>query len=217
MLTTLGNVTGQPLLDWAFVNTGSFASGPFSSVSQFHDWFTTAYGPNRLEPWEERSPHPYRCHLRDDVPIVFTHADLHPSNVILAPRETKDDRPRIAAVIDWQQAGWYPGYWEYCKSRWAWSAKVGGAWKETYLPLIMEASPYEGDCYDYWDHFVLARNMTTIPVTFEMLFYWGAPSGFSGSLLAVLLVGTGGAGGRGLVGAEDGTDVVVVGGGLKYV
>ncbi len=77
---------------------------------------------------------------------------------MLAPRK-KGEPLCVAAVIDWQQSGWYPAYWEYCKSRWAWSTKVGVAWEKMYLPLVMEVTPYEGDCYNYWDHFVLARGI----------------------------------------------------------
>ncbi|OAA55560.1 Protein kinase-like domain protein [Niveomyces insectorum RCEF 264] len=155
----IGSVVGEPLLDSVFVNTGSVGHGPFPSVSQFHDWFTTAYGPHRLPPWEPRSPHPYRCYLPDDGPIVFTHADLHPTNILIRASRQNGGSPRVAAVIDWQQAGWYPAYWEYCKSRWAWSAKAGSAWPETYVPKVLEAGPYEGDCYNYWDYFVLARGI----------------------------------------------------------
>lgn len=36
----------------------------------------------------------------------FTHADLAPRNIIVR-------RGRVAAIIDWGFAGWYPEYWEY--------------------------------------------------------------------------------------------------------
>ncbi|KAI9058676.1 kinase-like protein [Trametes sanguinea] len=38
--------------------------------------------------------------------IVFTHADLHPGNILV-----KDGR--LAGIIDWERAGWLPEYWEY--------------------------------------------------------------------------------------------------------
>lgn len=43
----------------------------------------------------------------------FTHGDLIPSNVIV-----KDGK--IAAVIDWETAGWFPENWEYPKIRYQW-------------------------------------------------------------------------------------------------
>jgi tRNA A-37 threonylcarbamoyl transferase component Bud32 len=39
----------------------------------------------------------------------FTHADLAPRNIIVR-------RGRVAAIIDWGFAGWYPEYWEYTKA-----------------------------------------------------------------------------------------------------
>ncbi len=38
---------------------------------------------------------------------VFTHGDLHQANLIL-----RDDGTVV--IIDWEFAGWYPTYWEYC-------------------------------------------------------------------------------------------------------
>lgn len=39
---------------------------------------------------------------------VFTHGDLTPRNIIVDP-----DSGRINGVIDWEDAGWFPDYWEY--------------------------------------------------------------------------------------------------------
>ncbi|KAI0970617.1 hypothetical protein F4678DRAFT_473059 [Xylaria arbuscula] len=49
-----------------------------------------------------------RSQLRTDHEIVFTHGDLHPSNIIV-----RDGR--IAAIIDWELAGFYPEYHELVK------------------------------------------------------------------------------------------------------
>ncbi|KAH9936576.1 kinase-like protein [Fomitopsis serialis] len=38
--------------------------------------------------------------------IYFTHADLHHNNILV-----KDGR--LAAILDWEHAGWYPEYWEH--------------------------------------------------------------------------------------------------------
>ena len=38
--------------------------------------------------------------------IYFTHGDLHQDNILV-----KDGR--LAAVLDWENAGWYPEYWEH--------------------------------------------------------------------------------------------------------
>ncbi|KAI9654008.1 MAG: hypothetical protein M1829_001103 [Trizodia sp. TS-e1964] len=141
----IGHVGRRPLLDIIYTNTMSPTAGPFSSVPEFHDWITKSYGPNRFS--KDLPPHPYRSFLPDNVPIVFTHGDLHPSNIILSP----SPNPRVVAIIDWHQSGWYPDYWEYCKARW--TSWIGQAWESKYLPLFLNRH----DCYDYWDYFVLAR------------------------------------------------------------
>lgn len=38
---------------------------------------------------------------------VFTHADIVPRNIMV------DEEGRINGIIDWENAGWYPDYWEY--------------------------------------------------------------------------------------------------------
>ncbi|KAF2834880.1 kinase-like protein [Patellaria atrata CBS 101060] len=144
----IGHVGRQPLLDVIFTSSCSPTAGPFKSTSEFHDWFSTAYGPY-AHVKVERSPHPYRSFLPDGVPIVFTHADLHPSNILIS----RDPDPQIISIIDWHQSGWYPDYWEYCKARW--TSKIGSEWETKYLPLFVDRY----DFYDYWDYFVLARGV----------------------------------------------------------
>ena len=77
-------------------------------MKALHDWFSTLYRRNLANP-EMYPADPYRSSLPDDVSIVFTHSDLHPSNVIVA----NDGEPQIVAIIDWQQAGWLPEYWKF--------------------------------------------------------------------------------------------------------
>lgn len=42
--------------------------------------------------------------------ICFTHSDLNASNILV-----KDGR--LAGIVDWEFAGWYPEYWEYTMLR----------------------------------------------------------------------------------------------------
>lgn len=54
----------------------------------------------------------YRQFLPDEGQVVLTHGDLTLGNIIIS------DLPgprRIVGIIDWEQAGWYPDYWEYYK------------------------------------------------------------------------------------------------------
>lgn len=41
--------------------------------------------------------------------IVLTHGDFRPANIMV-----RDGR--VAAILDWEMAGWYPEYWEFAKA-----------------------------------------------------------------------------------------------------
>ncbi|CAK7224197.1 hypothetical protein SCUCBS95973_005438 [Sporothrix curviconia] len=41
---------------------------------------------------------------------VLTHGDLAPRNILVRDRDKA-----IVALVDWEDAGWYPEYWEYVK------------------------------------------------------------------------------------------------------
>ena len=98
--------------------------GPFTSVAAFHDYFVwmavalseagnagagggqVRYAPHHIFP--------------DDAPIVFTHGALHPRNIIVS----MGPNPRVVSILGWEQAGWYPAYWELCKARWECSRRA---------------------------------------------------------------------------------------------
>ncbi|KIJ26497.1 hypothetical protein M422DRAFT_272420 [Sphaerobolus stellatus SS14] len=46
--------------------------------------------------------------LPRNAPITLTHGDLLPCNIIVQGSE-------ITGIIDWETAGFYPGFWEYCR------------------------------------------------------------------------------------------------------
>ncbi|KAL2022637.1 hypothetical protein VTK56DRAFT_4981 [Thermocarpiscus australiensis] len=82
--------------------------------------------------------------ISGQIPIVFTHGDLVACNILV----TDGSNPRVAAVIDWAQAGWYPSYWEWCKAKWVDMASNLGMddaaqeqWRQRYLPLIIDPLP----------------------------------------------------------------------------
>ncbi|CAE6426703.1 unnamed protein product [Rhizoctonia solani] len=110
----IGTICRQPLLDLTFTSSGSPPVGPFTNVTAFHDLLTRLPHPENHDPSDP--PHPFRKNLPDDVPIVFTHGDLHRSNVIISSR-SEGGSPRVLSLIDWGQSGWYPSYWEFCKAR----------------------------------------------------------------------------------------------------
>lgn len=63
--------------------------------------------------------------LRTDHAIQFTHGDLTPNNIMI------DDKDTIVALLDWENSGWYPEWWEVAKfarepryKRWTWYRHV---------------------------------------------------------------------------------------------
>ena len=82
-----------------------------------------------------------RAALRDDHGIVFTHGDLMPRNVLV--RGTA-----VAALLDWDAAGWFPAHWEYRKARWTASGPLAASWTPR-IPRFVPAYPVEADADDY--------------------------------------------------------------------
>lgn len=113
----IGSIDHKALLDdilaqhWNDVST---EAGPFSTVAAFHDWFASIASVRFDLPAD--TPIRKRKDLpRDDTPIVSTHGKLTADKIIItAPG---DGPARLAGIVDWSQAGFYPAYWECWKAR----------------------------------------------------------------------------------------------------
>lgn len=92
---------------------------------------------------------PYRKDLPDKVPIRFTHNDLHPGNIIVSAVGP----PTVCAIIDWHQSGWYPDFWEYCKTRYI--ADPGSDWTTKYLKSWL--TPWDEKVYSAWYFYQAAK------------------------------------------------------------
>jgi aminoglycoside phosphotransferase (APT) family kinase protein len=121
-------------------------AGPFMTVSDFHDWFTFLY--RRPMPDPHSIPvEPFRHDLPDNCAIKFTHGDLHRSNIIVTP-----SRPyRALAIVDWEQSGWLPAYWEARKAQY--TADRQEEWTTKYLPIVLDQY---SDTWDAWDYYTSA-------------------------------------------------------------
>jgi hypothetical protein len=87
---------------------------PFPSAREFHDWMTNDREETAHDGIAPALPDvdPHRGDLPDSVGIRFTHGDLQPSDVIISTT-----RPyRFVGLVDWEEAGWMPAYWEACKA-----------------------------------------------------------------------------------------------------
>lgn len=138
-LITIGSLDKKPLND-IFINSAGVA-GPFygvDAVQQFQD----ACG----------------IEIAHQAPIVFTHNDFLPPNIMISA----GPNPKVTALLDWTQAGWYPAYWEYCKaSRIAVNLKYFPVafmdeW-HSHLHMILER--VEEAVYNPWLYFVVSRGI----------------------------------------------------------
>ncbi|KAK5658582.1 hypothetical protein OQA88_1975 [Cercophora sp. LCS_1] len=86
--------------------------------------------------------------LRSDHRIVFTHGDLAPRNIMA--RDCK-----IISIIDWEEAGWYPEYWEYVK-------------------FLDRSSTEDGDWGDYTD-LIFQQSYSDELVCYTAMSRWYAP------------------------------------------
>lgn len=104
-----GSVNRGPVQDLYF-GGGDHLPGPFANIRAFNDSVQlTAYPPI---PLPNPLPDPYRAYLPNTGAITFTHGDLNLSNIIISGTPGSQV---IVGIVDWEQAGWYPEYWEYCK------------------------------------------------------------------------------------------------------
>ena len=94
------------------------AVNPIKDEKEFNDFLISAVG--------VEVPHSFRgqlySRLRNDHPIVLTHGQLHPENIMVRwtvpPElsetfETYDMEFTLTGILDWEMSGWYPAYWEY--------------------------------------------------------------------------------------------------------
>jgi aminoglycoside phosphotransferase len=74
----------------------------------------------------------------------FTHANITPKNILV-------NNGKIAAIVDWETAGWYPEYWEY--AYWAVSNRYSlPRWME-FRDEVLEPYPDE----DWVDNYIIER------------------------------------------------------------
>ncbi|KAK4442289.1 kinase-like domain-containing protein [Podospora aff. communis PSN243] len=133
----------------------------FPNVAAFHEFFVTTAMESSSTQHGNRVARSYHFQpnsfFRDDTPVVFTHGNFHPKNILIST----GPNPRVVAIMDWGQAGWYPAYWEFCKARQAAAqGRMASDWESTYLSWILDdevvgIKQWGGTalCH-YWDYFV---------------------------------------------------------------
>ncbi|PLB48405.1 hypothetical protein P170DRAFT_360632, partial [Aspergillus steynii IBT 23096] len=141
--TFVGNISRGPLYDRALHENFMHEAGPFTTVKDFHNWFTFLHRRPMADPYSVPIE-PFRHELPDSCAIKFTHGDLHRSNIIVTSQ-----RPyRTLAIIDWEQSGWLPAYWETRKAQY--TADGREEWSTKFLPMILDEYTATWDPWDYY-------------------------------------------------------------------
>ncbi|KAF2801404.1 uncharacterized protein BDZ99DRAFT_528512 [Mytilinidion resinicola] len=115
----------------------------WTSVASFHNWLSWLWRRHAPEPNEIADP--WRQLLDDNSPVVLTHGDLHRSNIIVSATSPV----QVVAIIDWEQSGWYPDYWEYCKT-----VYTVGDWEEWFsagwISSILTPQPSAEEAFEFY-------------------------------------------------------------------
>ena len=134
-------------------------NGPFHSENELVDALVrktllidqtwNGWGPQRAQFYQRMLPKVLQNHAP-----VFTHGDLQKKNIILQSRPGSEDSLTTTnkdddilqpaglrvCLVDWEKAGWYPSYWEYCAASWAF--RFDDDWPE-YLEKVLDPWPAE--------------------------------------------------------------------------
>ncbi|KAJ3729954.1 kinase-like domain-containing protein [Lentinula guzmanii] len=108
----IGSFTGGPFLD--FLIGGNDPYGPFDNEIAFNNFRISRFTsmPYCEFPSVRERFASIRREMPNDHDIVFTHGDINLRNILV---DFKRDDVRIVALVDWEQAGWRPAYWEKAK------------------------------------------------------------------------------------------------------
>lgn len=132
-LRSICSVTGGPIRCFrlhADATTGPFRDEEHMNLQLRH-----------LQPLDDpRIPEIVRKVHSTQHPLVFTHNDFFPRNIMI-----DEESAKVVAVLDWESAGWFPSHWEYCKSiNWC-TWKVEEEWRTKYLQRIIPVYEEEAE------------------------------------------------------------------------
>lgn len=100
------NTLGGPITDHRI---NDIPLGPYNSKMDFLNYLTEG-----IEELTKKRPLSTLYEKEHDV--IFTHSDLHLSNLLVRSG-------RLSGIIDWENAGFRPEYWEYTRTIWAYDHK----------------------------------------------------------------------------------------------
>ena len=133
----LGRIDEKGVIDQRGRSDEYCASKSINTVADFED-FLFSY-----RPWVSDT---YVQFLRKLLPAsryeqncVFTHCDVRPDNIMVDTNEYGGIS--VTGIVDWEEAGYYPAYWESVKSRRIFFANQDNDWY-LFLPQCIAPSTY---------------------------------------------------------------------------
>ncbi|KAI5464364.1 kinase-like domain-containing protein [Mariannaea sp. PMI_226] len=103
----IGSIDGTACNDQYFSEIPE-GYGPYKNEQDFNNGIVRAMKMDNENGFSE-----WRCtvwlSVMKDHEIVLTHGDFDPRNIIV-------QGSKVAAILDWEMAGYYPSYWEYGKA-----------------------------------------------------------------------------------------------------
>ncbi|KAK5998865.1 hypothetical protein PT974_01249 [Cladobotryum mycophilum] len=105
--TFIGSIDGTCCND-PYFSDGLGGYGPFPAENEFNEGVVEAMRKDRPEAFVEYASDLWMSSMRGHESIL-THNDFEPRNILVEGTE-------VVAILDWENAGYYPEYWEYCKA-----------------------------------------------------------------------------------------------------
>ncbi|KAK0186534.1 kinase-like domain-containing protein [Armillaria mellea] len=121
--TRICSVLGGPIRNFRMHDDGD--TGPFRDEAQLNLQL------RRQHPVEDCAAIVAIAHAKSH-PLVFTHGDLVPRNIMVQGTE-------VTAILDWECAGWYPAHTEYCMAmnweNWNLALEDWRPWIRLFVPI----------------------------------------------------------------------------------
>lgn len=114
------NSQGGGILDWRIPDSQR-EELRFKTEADFNKYLSLFF-------WEDIRKRAAKSH---DIPhkIVLTHGDLNPRNILA-------ENGKITGIVDWENAGWFPEYWEYTKAHYTVRSVI--RWLADVVDVVLE-------------------------------------------------------------------------------
>lgn len=100
----VGSIDGGPFYDGRLPS--QLYWGPYGTVREFHEALIDGMSLDTECPLAPDLSELLNFYRRSGNELVLTHGDLSSLNVMV-------QGDTVVGIIDWETAGWFPGYWEY--------------------------------------------------------------------------------------------------------